>query len=77
MAKKSATKASKASKAADPTPPPPPTEPLEVVAPILFEHGLPKAEVFRPLRYLRDALEAAGRPELEHANALLAILEPA
>lgn len=48
-----------------------------MVAPILFEHGLPKAEVFRPLRYLRDALEAAGRPELEHANALLAILEPA
>lgn len=46
-------------------------------APVIFEHGLPKAEVFRPLRCLRDALEAAGRPELEHANALLAILEPA
>lgn len=56
---------------------PAPVESEEAQAPILFEHGLPKAEVFRPLRYLRDALEAAGRPELEHANALLAILEPA
>jgi len=53
--------------------PPPAADP----APVLFEHGLPKAEVFRPLRSLRDALEAAGRPELKHANALLAILEPA
>lgn len=46
-------------------------------APVFFEHGLRKAEVFRPLRNLRDALEAAGRPELEHATALLAIIEPA
>jgi len=62
-----------------PKPPvdPAPVESEEAQAPVLFEHGLPQAEVFRPLRYLRDALEAAGRPELEHANALLAILEPA
>lgn len=62
--------------------PQPPAEPAaeeaaEVQAPVIFEHGLPKAEIYRPLRCLRDALEAAGRPELEHANALLAILEPA
>lgn len=62
-----------------PKPPadPAPVESEEAQAPVIFEHGLPKAEVFRPLRCLRDALEAAGRPELEHANALLAILEPA
>lgn len=52
-------------------------EAAEVQAPVIFEHGLHKAEIYRPLRCLRDALEAAGRPELEHANALLAILEPA
>lgn len=68
MAKKAATK---------PPADPAPVESEKVQAPVIFEHGLPKAEVFRPLRYLRDALEAAGRPELEHANALLAILEPA
>lgn len=74
MAKKSA---SKPSAATAPTPPPTPTETPEAQGPVIFNHGLPKAEVFRPLRSLRDALEAAGRPELEHANALLAILEPA